>query len=1506
MARISKLLLLACIFSLLVTTAEAHIDSLIPCLGVPCRSADRQLPPGAITAGAGDFTLRILGRDLESQEQIQWNGAPVSSDHISEYEKQVVVRASMIATPGQAIVTLVGFNSLTFRINTAPVIATASPLAVGIVGAPIFVLMTGTGGTLPYTWSGGSPPPGLLLSPSGVLSGTPLNSGTFTFLVRLTDAALVSTTKSLTFPITSGGAPVALDDEYITLVDKPLILSASQGVLQNDLDPNGRRLTAVEFANVRNGTLTPSSNGDGSFTFTPNLGFSGEGSFTYRASNGTLSSNPATVRIAVLGGAPECQLIPQYATLVTGPIRFLNLSRFTLTVTAEVRVGARVDRDPLGLDPNTRLIGGTMASGVPVKFTSFHPYYDMPPPPFEQFGITRNGSADFFVTEADFLRGGPFIRPVGIRADGAVGGSAFTCAGEIDVEENWRILSGAFGGCLNEIYSRGLSQPRRESVLATLRRFRDQVLSKTEFGREYTKQYYRFSPEAVRIALRSPGLILEGRKAQVRFQPLIEAALNGRQVSLSPEDLGQIGKLLKAFQAKASPEFRRALEDLWSRLNDARFMAQFGVNLKGPAEHVLATARTSPEKYSKLPLSFEAVSREAGFGEYRARGLGYALHLKPTEAVLGLAQGQGNTPVLRMRLAGSRSRPRATALDELPGKTHYLTGRDPATWRTDVRQYGKVRYDGVYPGVDLVYYGNQRQLEYDFILAPQAKPDQIRLSLQGVDRLSIDQDGDLVLGSVAVGLRLRKPVVYQTIAGRRREVEGAYRIGGGNQVGFAIGPYDVSQPLVIDPVLSYAGYLGGGQDDYATAIAVDSSGNTYITGFTTSENFALRNPLQSVLAAGGTVGADVFVTKLNPAGNAIEYSTYFGGSNDDIGLGLAVDTRGNAYVTGATRSTDLPLVQPVQSAFGGAGALFKTDAFVAKLNATGSALIYSTYLGGTGDDGARGIAVDAAGNAYIAGVTSSTNFPVANALQPSSRGGTNFRADAFVSKLNAAGSALVYSTYLGGAADDAATAIGIDASGNAYLTGLTYSRDFPLAGPIQRNNAGSADIFVSKLSSTGSALTYSTYLGGTGDDLGTAIALDAQGSAHLTGTTGSSTNFPLLNGAQRNFGNRNRRGLDAFVAKLNPLGSALQYSTFLGGSGYDIGFAIAADLQGNTYIAGETDSVDFASAGALQSEAGGLRDGFVAKLLPSGNAFEYRTLHGGSDQDSLMGIAVDPAGSVYLAGGSGSEDSPATFGALQPLSRGRLEALVTKLVPGTPPPKLTSVSAATVQKATGLAPEAIATGLGERLVTETVSGATTPLPTTLAGASVRITDSAGTTLAAGLLAVSPGAIRYLVPPGLATGLAAIAVMRGEEVVASGTARIHTIAPGLFSADGSGRGVAAAIASRVSADGTRISEPVFECGAGTGKCVSIPFELGAEGEQMFLQLFGTGIRGFTSQVTAAIGGVEIPVASAGPQGDPGLDEVNIGPLPISLVGRGELDIVLTVDGKKTNPVMVNFR
>ena len=678
-----------------------------------------------------------------------------------------------------------------------------------------------------------------------------------------------------------------------------------------------------------------------------------------------------------------------------------------------------------------------------------------------------------------------------------------------------------------------------------------------------------------------------------------------------------------------------------------------------------AAARTEPalpprvvDSYGKLPLSFEANrGQTAPQVKFLARGPGYTLFLTPDAAVLSLGRQKTNA-VLRMKLQGANAPASVTGADALPGKSNYFIGSDPNQWRTNVPTYGAVKYAAVYPGIDLVYHGNQRLLEYDFLVAPGADPQAIGIRFQGARKLTVNRDGALVIGLGGTEVIEPAPVVYQEIAGQRQTVAGRYVLRGKGRVGFSVADYDRSQPLVIDPALVYSTYLGGsggsvgGGYEEGLAIALDAAANAYVTGFTQSLNFPTTpGAFQTTL---GNVNGDAFVSKLNAAGSALVYSTYLGG--DDQGNGIAVDSSGSAYVTG----TAGPNFPTTPGALAPCGSLTNSAAsFVTKLNASGSALVYSTCLGASSS---YGIALDASGNAYITGSAFLGFSDTPGAFQ---LGCTSIYQCAFVTKLNATGSAMVYSTSLGGNGDNG-MGIAVDTSGNAYVTGLAGSSDFPTTpGALQTTLSGYYEALVTKLNAHGSALVYSTFLGENAEGYG--IAIDTSGNAYVTGETFSS-DFPTTSGSfQTAFGGF----YDAFVSKLNPVGSALVYSTFLGGSGYDGGSGIAVDALGNAYITGTTSSSNLPTTpGAFQTiYAGGwgsFGDAFVSKLNATGSALVYSTYLGGSGADGGYGIALDASGNAYVTGATYSPNFPATPAAFQTTSSGQEDAFITKLslVPG--------------------------------------------------------------------------------------------------------------------------------------------------------------------------------------------------------------------------------------------------
>jgi uncharacterized protein (TIGR03437 family) len=1028
------------------------------------------------------------------------------------------------------------------------------------------------------------------------------------------------------------------------------------------------------------------------------------------------------------------------------------------------------------------------------------------------------------------------------------------------------------------------------------------------------------------------------------------------------------------------------------------------------------------------------------------------------------------------------------------------------------------------------------------------------------------------------------------------EVSGIYQFRGPREVGVEIVFYDVTRPLVIDPILVYSGYLGA-SNAYLYGIASAPSGEVYVTGVTDSVSFSTPNVFQ----AGNRGGGDVLVAKISSDGATLAYATYLGGNSADYGRGIALDGSGNVSVVGDTSSSDFPLGNAWRTRPSGS-----RDGFAAKLSADGTSLLFSTYLGGSGLDYALGVAVDPAGSTYVTGETQSSDFPTANAMQATFRGGDY---DAFVTKFNASGSP-VYCTLLGGGESDRGFAIAADSTGNGYVTGETDSPDFPMVNALQASPGGGLDAFVTKLNPEGSALVYSTYLGGRTSEEAFGIAVDSAGSAYVTGA-GASVGFPLV-GPVQSCGD-----YDAFVSKVNPQGSGLVYSTCLGGSGEEAGRGLRVDATGNLHVAGTTDSHDFpdtaqrgiavtsafrsadggaewtpagkgltnhnvrallidptlpstvyagtqgagvfrsvdsgttwvrknaglassyisalvadphspstvyatgsaptgslriwkstdrgqtwnsadpnltdfyaevlavdprnpstlyagggrsvvksvdggahwtatgpiplavdgnytpistltidpvipstlyvgtsglgvfksadggtswsaasagwraniralvidttnpstlyaglnngvyrstdaganwvsASAGLLdrsiysltmdpqnpsrlyagtsslgvfRSDDGGnswshrstglatgriyaiavdptspsklyagslgTDDTFVTRLTADGSQIVYSMFLGGPGTEDSAGISMDASGSVYVAGSTQSSSFP-TVNARQLLLGSALDGFVAKIAhTGGSVGALTSVSAASFARGLPLPPASIASGFGQALSTATEVAATLPLPATLAGVGVKLQDSTGVERPAPLFFVSPAQINYLIPEGSTAGTAKVTVWSQGRLAAEGTVRVEAVSPGFFTANYDGQGVAAAVAVLVRADGTRNWQYVFQCGSTVGSCLARPIDLGATGDEVFLQLYGTGIRGVASlsAVTVAIGGTEAPVEYAGAApGFTGLDQVNVR-LPKSLRGGGGMELVLTVNGKPSNPVDV---
>ncbi len=601
---------------------------------------------------------------------------------------------------------------------------------------------------------------------------------------------------------------------------------------------------------------------------------------------------------------------------------------------------------------------------------------------------------------------------------------------------------------------------------------------------------------------------------------------------------------------------------------------------------------------------------------------------------------RGNT--FQVEFEGARRGVLPQAAKPFPGRINRFLGSDPEAWKTGITAYSEIVYRELYPGIDLSYGESSRQLKSEFHLAPGADPNLIRMRFNGPVRL---RHGALLVRVRDAILREEPPEVYQEIEGRRTPVQASYVIRQG-RVGFRLAAYRRDLPLVIDPVISFATLLGGSGTEAGNAVAADHQGGVLLAGYSDSSNLPIRNGR----SFGGNV--DAFVARWDAAGNLV-YCTYLGGSGDDRAMALAVDSAGNAYVTGYTASSNFPTVTPYQSANAG-----YRDIFISKLNPAG-ALVYSTYLGGLNGETGNAIAVDAAGAIYVAGETSSTNFPTVNAFQSSNHG----QLDAFACKLTPSTNTLAYSTYLGGEGDDRARGLAVDAAGASYLTGVTSSFTFPRSGALQNALGGAQDAFVSKISPAGNVLVYSTYLGGSGGGVGNpesgnGIAVDTAGNAYVTGST-PSRDFPVVNAGQP--GLAANGASDAFVAKLNPSGSALVFSTYFGGPGLDYGNAIALDSLGGIYIAGYTAANDLPLTQAVQSTNGGGYDAFVAQFDTNGQRV-MSTFYGGAASDAANSISVSDPGVIFVGGQTLSTNFPLKNPA-QAVNGGVYDAFVVKLTP---------------------------------------------------------------------------------------------------------------------------------------------------------------------------------------------------------------------------------------------------
>jgi Beta-propeller repeat len=728
-----------------------------------------------------------------------------------------------------------------------------------------------------------------------------------------------------------------------------------------------------------------------------------------------------------------------------------------------------------------------------------------------------------------------------------------------------------------------------------------------------------------------------------------------------------------------------------SLLTITTYAAQQASVTQSPKPDAPRHGQVSPT-YGNLPVTFEANQGQFDAqAKFVARGKGYSAFLTAGGMVLSLRPGkvvraqqesqtvpaqdssQSLKTTLQFNLLGATQNPTVVGEDQQPGRVNYFIGRDPKHWRTNVPTYARVRYKNVYPGIDLVYYGNPRQLEYDFEVSAAGNPNLIRFEIKGPNQIQLDPDGDLILKISGGELRFQSPIVYQQSKGQRVPVQGAYFMNDARHIAFHVGQYDSSKPLVIDPVLVYSTYLGGSGNDQPTGIAVDKAGSVYVTGFTDSADFPLAT--LGCLPA----GADhVFVAKLDSTGSNLVHADYIGGNNQDYGYALVLDSANEVYVTGGTTSSDFPVVNPYQSSLAG---LF--NGFLTKLSADGSSLLYSTYLGGNTADVPSATAIDSVGSVIVAGSTFSTNFPVVNAYQAtvSPNQGGLFGEYGFLTKFSPDGSSLIYSTYLGGNSNvpyncgtpcwgspfSGITGIAVDSNGSAYAVGNTNTYNFPttpgaylLTDSTQQNSSVG---FLSKFGGSGD-LDYSTYFyesSGADTNLN-AIAVDGAGSAYVTGqalsdgtlpTTSTSICDPSVYGWGCNF---------AFVTKFDPTGSTLMYSTFLGPNNEANPQAIALDTDNDAYVLSLAVSTSFSLVNGIEPYTNE-NDLLLVEIDPLASSQLFATFLGGGANEFPAGMALDSNGNLYIAGSTDSTDFPITQGAFQNMLAGGTDAFVLKIGP---------------------------------------------------------------------------------------------------------------------------------------------------------------------------------------------------------------------------------------------------
>lgn len=658
-------------------------------------------------------------------------------------------------------------------------------------------------------------------------------------------------------------------------------------------------------------------------------------------------------------------------------------------------------------------------------------------------------------------------------------------------------------------------------------------------------------------------------------------------------------------------------------------------------------------QYARLPLHFEMIH---GILEtdtlYVARGAQGDVYLAPAELNLLINADVGDGTIeqrrLCVQLVGARSDARAEVLEPLRGRVNYLVGPDAGQWRTNIPTFGKIRFTGVYPGIDLVYYGNHGSIEYDFVVHPGADFRDVVLSIEGADFVELDPDGNLVILCHGNSARFLAPAVYQLHAGNRIHVPGRYVLDGDRRVRFDIGAYDPAVPLIIDPVVQFASYVGLSSVD-ARGVGVDGQGNMYVAGITYSSESPLPGTHVNTPLGGGQ---NIFVVKFSPDGKEVIYSTFIGGSDKGTGKAMYVDAEGCAYIGGNTKSTDLPtsgFISHYAPTY---------DFLVVKVNPAGDGLAYCCVFGGESMEEIRGITVDSKGNCIAVGGSHSPDLPTTpGSFQPVYKdppeetpdvaGSFTKGEDAVIAKINPSGTAFVFCTWLGGHGFEKAWAVAVDKADDIYVAGHVEATDFPVSDgafqtthgggvPRDQDQYGPKDAFVAKLSADGSRLLAATYFGGSGQDVGYGIGVDNAGNVYLAGNT-DSPNLPVMNAA---FGDFCGGKSDVFVACLDPTLSRLRYATYWGGAEKDEitsdGFAV--DRRGYAYAVGGTNAqIPTTPRAFIKEYVGGESDGFLVRFTPAGQV-DYATLIGGSGTDQCGDIALDRNGGVFVTGSTRSND----------------------------------------------------------------------------------------------------------------------------------------------------------------------------------------------------------------------------------------------------------------------------